>query len=83
MAFILIITPVQSKKASYDDYSLEVRRGNFLKNWGDIGYPKIKDLLQRRSKIGKEYQYSHPSTRTPTFVHTSTPEYKYSCIHAY
>ncbi len=84
MAFVLIITPVfDPKRLHYNDYSLEVLQGNFLKNRGDVGRPKIKDLLQRGSKIGKEYQYSHPSTSTPAFVRTSTPEYQYSCIRAY
>ncbi len=58
--------------------SLEVRGGNFLENRGDVSHPKIKDLLQRRSEIGKEYQYSHPSTGTNAFLRTSTPEYQYS-----
>jgi hypothetical protein len=71
------------KRLYYDDYSLKGRRGNFLKNRGDLGRPKIKDLLQRRSKIDKEYQYSHPSTNTPAFICSSTPKYQYSHIHAY
>ncbi len=84
MAFVLIITPVfDPKRLYYNDYSLEVRQRNFLENWGDVGRPKIKDLLQRRSKIGKEYQYSHPSTNTPAFMRNSTPKYQYSHIHAY
>jgi hypothetical protein len=60
-----------------------VQRENFFENRVDVGRPKIKDLLQRRSKIGKEYQYSHPSISTPAFMRTSTPEYQYSHIHAY
>jgi hypothetical protein len=60
-----------------------VRGGNLLENWVDVGRPEMKDLLQCRSKIGKEYQYSHPSTSTPAVVRTSTPEYQYSCICAY
>jgi hypothetical protein len=78
MAFVLIITPVDPKRLYYNDCSLEVRGGNFLKNRSDVGRPKIKDILQCRSEIGTEYQYSHPSTSTPAFVRTSTPEYQHS-----